>query len=426
MLVAVVFTILFGSLQPTPPDSLSLEYCYSQIESEYPLARQIDLQQQITDLNKRIANTASYPQLNFGVSASYQSEVAELQFPSNMPFSGPDLSKDQYKATMEVSQSIYNGGAVGIKKKLKDIEGQAQQKSTQIQLHKIKEQVNEVYFGILLAQQQLQIVGTMLESLRAQLKSVHSKVKNGVLLADQQHILEAELVKAQQDSAEINSNIQSGYEVLGELIDEQVSSGTSLALPDYQVPADQQDSLVQLRPEFSLYKTNRRALDYQKELAQTNKWPSLSAFGTAAYGRPGFNVFENDLHPYYIVGLQVKWNLWGAKNAAIQQKVFSMQQKNIQQEERAFERQLRASLIKIRQRMESLQDQITRDQQIIDLRQKVVKSVSSQMKNGAATATEYITELNKATQARLSMQMHKTELIRAKVDYHTTLGLSNN
>jgi len=425
MLTAVVIAFLFGSFQPTPPDSLTLDYCHSRVENEYPIVRKLDLQQQIADLNKKIANTASYPQLNFGITATYQSEVTELQFPAGGQSSGPDLSKDQYKATMEISQSIYNGGAVGIRKKLAEIEGQREEQATRVQLHKVKEQVNEVYFGILLAQQQIKIVSTMLESLRAQIADVRAKVENGVLLADQQHILEAELIKTQQDSAEIRSNIQSGYEVLSQLIGEQVTVKKGLKIPETQISLVQVDSLARLRPEFRLFETNRSALDYQEELAETNLWPSLSAFGTAAYGRPGFNVFENDLHPYYIMGLQLKWNLWGAQNAATRQQVYNLQQKNIRQEERAFERQLRAGLNKIRQRIYSLEYQIQRDQQIMDLRQKVVASVSSQMKNGTATATEYVTELNKVTQAQLSMEMHKTRLARAKVDYRTTLGLSN-
>lgn len=425
MLAAIVFSILLGSMQPAPPDTLTLEYCHSKVENDYPVARKIDLQQEIADLNKKIASTGSYPQLDFGISATYQSEVTEFQFPAGGQFSGPDLSKDQYKATMDVSQAIYNGGAVDIRKKLTEIRGQQQQQSTRIQLHQIKEQVNEVYFGILLAQQQLQIIESMLESLRAQLESVKSKVQNGALLPAQQHILKAELIKTKQDSIDISSNVQAGYEVLSKLVGEQLRPVIPLQTPDRPVPL-RQDSLVRLRPEFELFESNRRALENQKDLAQAKKLPSFSAFGTAAYGRPGFNVFENDLHPYYIVGLRLQWNFWDAQNAGTRQKIYNLQQKNIRQEKRAFERQLKASLSKIKQRIQSLQEQIDRDRQIIDLRQQVVESVSSQMKNGTATATEYITELSKATQARLSMRMHKIRLAQAKVDYQTTLGFSNN
>lgn len=423
MSVAIIFSILIGMLQPTPPDTLTLEYCYSKIESDYPLAQKIKLRDEITNLNKKIANTAAYPQINFGVQASYQSEVTELQTPPGSPFTGPDLSKDQYKATVDISQPIYNGGAVEIRKSLEEISGKQQQYSTKLQLYQLKEQVNRVYFGILLAQQQLVVIQSLSENLRAQIRDMRSKIDNGVLLPSQNYILEAELEKAEQDSIEIQSNIQSGYEILTQLIGEELHAQTNLSLPESDPIYEQQDSLVHFRPEFELFESNRQALDYQIDLAQTNKIPSVSAFGTAAYGRPGFNFFENDLHPYYILGLRIQWNFWGSQNADTQQQVYSLQKKSVTEDQRAFERQLKGSLSKIREEIKSLKNQIVHDKEIIKLREKVVATVASQMKNGTATATEYTTELNKATQARLSMRLHTIRLEQAKIDYQTTLGI---
>lgn len=426
MLATIIFTIFLTGLQPEIPDTLSLEYCYSRVKDHYPLARKIELQDEITELKKKIANTASFPQFSFGASGTYQSEVTELPFTTGGPFAAPNLSKDKYKVTMDVSQSIYNGGAVNIKKNLEQVHGEKQKQATEIKLYELKEQVNQVYFGILLAQQQLQIVGKLMESLRSQLRSVRSKVENGVLLPSQQYILEAELLKSQQDSIEVQSNIRSGYRVLGQLIDKDLSLDVSLEVPESEILSKRQDSLAYDRPEFDLFESNRKALNYKKELARTKKIPSVSAFGTVAYGRPGFNVFEDDFHPYYIVGLRIQWDFWNSRNAAKQQQIYNLQQKGIDEEERAFERQLKANLSKIAERIESLQDQIARDKEILKLREKVVTEVSSQMKNGSATATEYIAELNKVTRSRLSMKINKTRLAQAKINYQTTLGISKN
>jgi hypothetical protein len=90
MLAVIAFSMMVGGMQPMSSDTLTLEYCYAQIETGHPLAQKIELQDEITDLNKKIANTASYPQLNFGAQASYQSEVTELQTPPGSPFTGPD------------------------------------------------------------------------------------------------------------------------------------------------------------------------------------------------------------------------------------------------------------------------------------------------------------------------------------------------
>lgn len=427
MTVLIIITMLFGSMQPSPPDTLTLEYCYSRIENHYPIAKKIELQKQVTDLNKKIISTGSYPQFNLSASATYQSEVTEFQVPAGggQPI-GPDLSKDQYKATMDITQSIYNGGAIGTQKELEEVKGEQQLNAVKVQLHSIKEQVNTVYFGILLSNQQSNILNSVSENLRAQIRSVKSKVVNGVVLPTQLHILEAELLKVQQDSSEIEANIQSGFGVLSQLIGEELKTDLALKVPETKEENLIQGTPEQLRPEFDLFESNRKALEYQKELARTNKVPSLSAFGTAAYGRPGFNVFENDLHGYYIVGLKLQWNFWGAQNTSVKQEVYSLQQKSINEEEAAFNRQLQASLNKIKEEIRSLENIIERDEEIISLREKVIKVVSSQLKNGTATATEYITELNKATQARVSLMMNRIKLAQARVDYKTTLGVQYN
>lgn len=423
MLAIVIGFILFGSFQPAP-DTLSLEYCYSKIESEYPLAKKIELQDDITELNKKIVQTASYPQLSFKASATYQSEVTEFQVPTGGQALGPDLSKDHYQVSAEVSQSIFNGGRVGLKKKLEEVRGRQKKQEIQIQLHQLKEQLNKVYFGILLSRRQMEITESLSESISTQIESVTSKVENGALLPSQKYILQAELLKIKQDSIDIQHNIHSGYEILGQLIGEEVSPRQPLRIPNPKLEYRPADTLPELRPEFGVFESSRRVLDYQKELTATDKLPQLSAFGTAAYGRPGFNVFENDLHPYFMVGLRVQWNFWDAINTGESVRVYEIRQKSIAKEETAFERQLKAGLGEIREQIQSLQEKIQHDREIINLRKKAVAIVSSQMKNGAATATEYITELNKTTQARLSMMVHKTKLVRAKVDYNTLMGVS--
>lgn len=422
MITAILISIFTVPLQSNLPDTLTLKYCHERIKNHYPLAQKNDLQDEITDLNIKIAGTAAYPQLNFEAQATYQSEVTEIPISANAPFVAPGLSKDQYKATLDISQSIYDGGAVGIQKELERIQGEQQKESTQIELHQIKEQVNQVFFGILLAQEQKKVISRLTKNLKAQIKEISSKVDHGAVLPSQKYILEAELFKTHQDSVDIISNIQSGFEVLSQLIGEKVTPETELKVPEAEAVFS--DSLLRHRPEFDLFDSNRRALGYQKELARTNKIPSVSAFGTAAYGRPGLNVFDDDLHGYYIVGLRLQWNFWGARNSGTQQQVYDRQQKIISEEERAFERQLKSSLSKIREQIESLEDQLQRDREIVKLREKVVAEKSSQMENGSATATEYITELIKTTQAKLTMEMHQIKLNQTKVEYQTAAGLT--
>lgn len=421
-MVSVILSILFLGQMQAPADSLTLEYCYSRIEEQHPTAQKMKVQRNITKLNKNIANRAFYPQFDFGATATYQSEVTELQSPTGGQSFGPELSKDQYRITMDVSQSVYRGGAISIQKKLEAARGDREQQSIKVELHQLKQQVNKVFFGILLARQQKKIIQLMSEDLRARIKNVKAKVSQGVLVPSQNYILQAELKKIEQDLADVQANIKSGYELIGQLIDEDVSINTPLGKPETDYRPIENDMLPKLRPEYELFESSRNLLDIQSDLAETNKMPSVSLFGTAAYGRPGFNVFENQLHPYYIAGLRIKWNFWDAINADSRSQILNLQKKNITQDERAFGRQLKGQLAEARENIRVLEEQIRRDNEIIELRNKVVETVSSQLENGTATATEYITELNKFTQAQLSMRLHKLRFEQAKIEYQTLAG----
>lgn len=133
-------------------DTLSLQYCYEKAEENYPAAKKIELQKKVTALNLKIANTGLLPEVNLGGKASYQSEVPRFNFPGGG--GAPTLSKDQYEAAIDFSQNLFNGGAVGIRKDLEEARGNKEISSVRVELHKLRAQIDQVYYGILLSRQQ--------------------------------------------------------------------------------------------------------------------------------------------------------------------------------------------------------------------------------------------------------------------------------
>ena len=419
--IAVFLFSFFTIANPAPPDSISLEYCYRQAYENYPIAQNIELQRKITGLNVDIANSGYFPQVNASGKATYQSEVTEFSTPNGG--GPPPISKDQYEASVDVTQTIFNAGAVGIRKDLERAEGEQKVNSLKVQLHDIRSQVDQVYFGILMSQQQAKTINLLLNNLNEQLSTVRSRVENGVLLASQQHILEAELIKTRQDSAETRSNIRAGYKVLGELIGENIPVNVELTLPKTEV---NYRSLQPQRPEYEEFKSAERVIDEQRKLSATAKWPHLAAFGTAAYGRPGLNFLNNDFHDYYIAGLRVQWNLWDFVNAGRKSEALQLRSRQISQNREVFTRQLNAQLHRIGERIETIRENIDRDRQIVELRDQIVEETASQLKHGVITATEYITELTQANQAQLSLFINRVRLAQAQTEYATALGISVN
>jgi outer membrane protein TolC len=417
-----LFTVLLISFAPLRhsalPDSVSLQYCQHLAKKNYPTAKNLELQKKITALNVNIARSGYFPQISANGKATYQSEVTSFSVPGGQV--PAPVSKDQYSASLHAVETIFNDGKVGAQRALQQAKGAKVRASIKVKLHQIRAQVNQVYYGILLSRQQSKTINLKIKNLQSQLSVVRSKVKNGILLASQQYILEAELAQSQKDSASTYSNVKAGYEVLSELVGKRLTSKIKLKLPTVTV---NYRSLQPQRPEYTEFKKSQKVLKQQQKLSKTQKWPQISAFGTGSYGRPGLNFLNNDFHFYYIAGLQFKWSLWGAVNGGRKAKSLHVQQQKIAQNRQAFTRQLHASLDRISQRIATLRENIKRDSIIVQDRQKIVKQSASQLKNGVVTATDYVTQLRRANQAKLSLFINKVQLSQAQTNYVTTLGI---
>ncbi len=417
-LLTILFISLLSMQTSVPADSISLQYCQKMAKKNYPTAKNIGLQKKITDLSVRIARSGYYPQITASGKATYQSEVTSFSIPGGQ--GPPPLSKDQYTASLHAVETIFNAGSVGAQKALKQAQGAKMRASTKVKMHQIREQVDQVYYGILLSGRQEETINLKIENLNSQISMVQSKVKNGVLLPSQKYILEAELAKSRKDSATASSNITAGYEVLSELIGKKVDTTIGLKLPTVAVDYR---SLQPQRPEYKEFESSRKVLKQQVKLSKTGLLPKISAFGTGSYGRPGLNFLNNDFHYYYIVGVQLNWSLWGAVNGGRKAQSLQIQQKKIKQNRRAFTRQLHAQLDQISQHISTIEDNLKRDRKIVSVRRKIVQQSASQLKNGVITATDYVTQLRRANQAKLSLFISRVKLSQAKTNYVTALGI---
>lgn len=407
---------------PVAPDTLTLGYCYERLEEHYPLARKSELQQLITNLQVQLANTGYYPKLEFGGKASYQSEVTRL-FSEAGGFKDPSLSKDQYQIFIDVNQPIYNGGITGIQKKLERERGHQDQLSTKIQMQEVRTQVDVLYFSILMARQQAKTIQLLIENLTTQVELAEKQVQNGLVLPSQQHVLQAELIKTRQDFAETQSTIDAGIEVLGVLIGESIPRTAAFELPGLQYTMVISDEVEAERAEMEMFESSMDVLNHQIELVSAQKMPSVSLYGSLAYGRPGYNFFENKFHEFYMVGARIRWSFWDWRNSQKEQRVLKLQQEKVASDREAFNKQLRASLSRIENRIELMQEQLKADKEIIELRKKIVAESESQLRNGVITATEYVMELNSENQAKLAMFARKVRLAQLQVRYATTKGI---
>ena len=424
-LLLLIISLMFGTqlLAQSPRDTLSLEDAYEILYTENPVTDKIRTSRQIADLNERIAKSGWYPDVELNASASYQSEVVE--FPFDSPgFDIPAFSKDHYNLSLNVTQPIFDGGRTRASKQIEDDSGEITEASLNSDLLRLKEQVDQIYFGILILEKQRDIFVLAVSDMEEQLEIVQSQVKNGVLLPGEEATLRAEILNRKQQLSEIGYDIVAGYEVLNEILGGESPMIPTLILPEkknWRNPGP-----IINRPELDLLAARDELFETQKDLANAGKFPQVSLFARPFYGRPGFNLFEDDLQFNWIVGIQARWSLKTARNASKKTDALRLQQKNITQDRTLFERQQNSAMRRLTQEIRGLEEQIERDEEIVELRNQVAEEKKNLVEEGSASVTVYITELNEYLRAQRQLELRKIQRIQAIINYETEQGWTWN
>jgi outer membrane protein TolC len=411
--------ILFGSRLTGQPDTaLSIEQCRQWAVEHHPLYQQYGLLDQSNDLKIKNLNKNHLPELNIYGQASYQSDVTKV--PTIIPsFSPKPISKDWYKLYLDVNQVIWDGGATKDNKVVQETDNLIDRQNVELQLYELKKQVDMVFFNILIINKNEDILKTHREDVKARLKDVESAVQNGVSLPANADILRAELLKLDQKQQELDIARNTAYKVLSELTGQDIAEGTSLQTPD---PEFSLDISGKSRLEYGLFNFQDQKLDAMKKLSGTRMMPKFAGFGQAGFGRPAFDMLNNDLKGYYIFGARLSWNFWNWNKTRNEKQIIDLNKEILNSNVQGFDQKLNIEMANKLSEVIKYQKLIEKDAAIVELHSKIVATYASELKHGVITATEYLTELTAETSAKLDMEMHKIQLLSAKCDYLASAG----
>ncbi len=415
ILVITISGLLFAQI----PNTLTLEYCQDKARENYPLNNQFDLLHSATKLKLNNLTSNWLPQLRISGQATYQSDVISL--PIQIPgISIPEVEQEVKKVTLDVSNTLYDGGLTHRQKLLEKASLNVDKQNIEVELYKLRERVNKVYFSIIMLQENEKLINIMKNEVEVRLITVQSGVRNGVSLQSNADLLQAELIKIEQQLLEIILSKQAMIDMLSEYIGQTILYETVLEVP---VISTVSDGSSFLRPELKLMELQSKKLDASRSLLTAKVLPHLAVFGQLGYGKPGLNMFSNEYNDFYIVGLQINWTPWNWNRTHNERQRIELQQKIVQNQKETFEQNIRILLKKDLAEINKYESLILRDDEIIALRENITNTFAAQFDKGIITATDYLTELNAETQARLNKQLHIIQLAQAKVNYQFDYGI---
>ena len=412
----VVFILIVTmSLSAFAQQKVTLNDCYNLVEINYPLVKQHQLLAQQNQIDKKIITNSKLPQFNIDAQATYQSDVVEVPIPNSNIES---LNKDQYRATFSVNQLIYNGGLTNAALKVKLGQLKTKQKQLDANIYQLKTQINQLYFSVLLTQETYKLLEAKKRQLQSKLKEVKSGIKYGVLLPASDSVLEAELLKIKQQFIEVESRKSSLIETLSSLIGQSLSS-----LTEFEVPLIKTQLQTEInRPELDLFQFKKEEINNQEMLISKQNAPKLNGFATGGYGNPGLNMLDNSFQPFYTVGVKLHWNVFDWNTNKRKQETVAINKDIIENEAEIFKLNTNIELNKQQQEIQKISAFINSDLEIITLREKVLKTIDSQLKNGVITSSTYITEFTNLFEAENTLLKHRIQIQLAKANYNIIKG----
>jgi outer membrane protein TolC len=415
----LLLNLAFLSATAFTQESVTLEMCYSKALETYPLARQNELLPQSHDIKIKNLNKNYMPQMNVNGQAHYQSDVTKTPIQNIPGINIPTVEKDWYKLSLDVSQTIYDGSNTSRQKDLEDISLEIDKQGLNIEFYKLKERINQVYFNVLLIKEKNKILELHRTTLIAKFKDVESGVRNGTLLSSNEDVLKAEIIKAEQAIAEAKISLKASLNMLNEFTGLAMNEETGFLLPDVSVNTNTYTNNL---PEYFLFSLQQDKLTASKKLTGTSLIPRLSAFGQAGYGRPGYDMLNVNFDDFYMIGARLTWKPWDWNLSRKQKEVLDIQNEIILSQKETFDKNVKIDLANKIAEIRKAEELVTRDKELIELRERISKSVSSQLDNGVITSSQYLTEINAEASARLDLESHKILLVKAKLDYQAALG----
>jgi outer membrane protein TolC len=413
----VFFIFLLSPILLLGQEKVTISDCYGFLNQNFPLIKKQALLEAQSEVYEDAIRTANLPRIELNGQATYQSEV--IKFPLDIPeLIVEPLNKDQYRATIDVFQPIYNGGSVNAATKLSRAESAIMQQEAAVSLYQLKAKINYYYISVLLLQEKEGLFNDKLNQLSLKLKELEVAVANGVALAKVEKSLKAELIQIEQELISTRSSRAQFLKQLGQLTYHQLYSDAVLERPTFL------EIELSPRPELRLFELQGQKLSLTQEVNSNGMKPTLNAFGQLGYGNPGLNVLENAFTEYYLVGVKLKWTIFDWNKVKKTNESLSLAREMVEVEKSIFEVNNEIQLTESTAEMDKINQLISSDLSLISLREEIVKISDSELENGAITASDYLDDLTDLYEAKSNKAVHEMKLTLAEANYYLLKGVT--
>ena len=401
----------------------TLEECQQAAERNYPLIRQYDLIEKTTELTLANIQKGWLPQVSASAQATYQSDV--VSFPDQMQalyqqvgIDMKGLTKDQYRVGIDVSQTIYDGGLISSQKAIAREQGKVQAAQNEVNMYNVRRRVNEMYFSLLMIDEQIQLNSDLQELLSGNERKLTSMVKGGTAAESDLNNVKAERLNAVQRATELESQKRMLQRMLSTFCGIEVKA-LSKPLRGKNVSLLGEKGEM-LRPELRLFDAQLRLADTQEKALDAALKPRLGVFAQGFYGYPGLNMFEDMMSRKWslngIIGARLTWNIGALYTRKNDKAKLQLQREVTESNRDVFLFNNNLEQIQQNENIARYQKLMADDEEIITLRSAVRKAAESKLSHGIIDVNDLVREINAENAARVQQSIHEIEMLKEMYD----------
>ena len=412
----IIFHFSFSQAQ-------TLDECQQAAERNYPLIQQYGLIDKTTKLTVANIQKGWLPQISASAQATLQSDVTA--FPDKMQTMyqtmGIDmegLKRDQYRVGIDVQQMVFDGGVIKNQKEIAREQGKVQAAQNEVSLYNVRKRVNEMYFGLLLVDEQILLNKDLQELLAQNEKNLASMVKGGTAAESDFQNVKAERLNVVQQMTGLQAQRSALLRMLSAFCGIEVKKVVKpMANNQYPITNNQ-------RPELKAIDALLKLADAQEKALNAALMPKLGVFAQGFYGYPGYNIFEDMMSRRFslngMIGARLTWNigaLYTRKNDKaklnVQRSMF-----NVQRETFLYNNNLEQ--IQQNENIERYKKLMADDEEIISLRSSIRKAAESKLLHGIIDVNDLVKEITNENAAKVHGRVHEIEMLKEIYDLKYT------
>ena len=416
--------LIIAVMLPMAVQAQTLDECQQAAEQNYPLIRQYGLISKTTDLTVANIGKGWLPQVSLSAQASYQSDV--VAWPEQMQsvyqqmgISLEGLRKDQYRVGIDVQQTVYDGGAISSQKEIARRRGELEEAQTDVSIYQVRKRVNEMYFGLLLLDRQMELNKDLQALLSANEQKLASMAERGTAATSDHQSVKAERLNVVQQATSLETQRRTLCRLLSAFCGITVDAPSMPSHPTYSTNQSH-------RPELKAIDAQLHLADAQEKALNAALMPKLGVFAQGYYGYPGMNMFE-DMQRYHwslngLIGARLSWNIGALYTRKNDKAKIQLQRETAETGREVFLFNNRLEQMQQDENISRYKQLMTDDAEIISLRTAVRKAAESKLAHGIIDVNDLVKEINNENAAKIQQSMHEIEMLKEMYDLKYTIN----